>query len=339
MAFSAKQPFPPTACALSGCDPVPVSCEEIADYEGRYEYWEAATETAWVLRDASPRHEHPSSRLVALVNDIGKLRGTPIGMYGTADLQERRPDGARVFAARPDQMIYLECPDDLPHMIVVGTFPLPDVVFEVDLTTDIRDRKLDLYASWGVPELWVDVPDADMPGKRKRPGLTIYLMDNGGYRQSAESAAFPTWSAREIHTGLNEPWTSSFTVATLRRVGETMGRLVGTRPEDDPFVEAERRIGRLAGAREGKSAGLEEGRREGLEEGRREGLEESREALLQERLSTVERVLTVRNIPAAGQLGDWADQIAALPHEAVLDAAFESRDLTDFLRRLQRSQP
>ena len=329
----AEQPFRSRTCVLSGCRPVRLSCEEIADYEGRYEYWEAATETAWVLRDTSPRHEHPSSRLVALVSDIGKLRGKPVFMYGTADLQERGPDGARVYAAQPDQMIYLDRPDELPEVIVVGNFPLPDVVFEVDLTTDIRDRKLDLYASWGVPELWVDVPDADMPSKRKRPGLTIYLMDNGAYRESPESEAFPTWSAREIHKALNEPWTSSMTLAAMRRVGETMGRLAGTRPEDDPFVEAERRIGRLSGLREGKAAGLEEGRREGLEAGRREGLEEGREAALRERLSAVERLLTARNIRVAG-LDESADRIAALPLEAVLDAALESRSPDDFLHRL-----
>lgn len=322
MAHPAKRPVRSTTCTLRGCRPVPLSCEEIANYEGRYEYWEAATETAWVLRDTSPRHEHPSSRLVALVSDIGKMRGTPISMYGTADLQERTPDGARVYAAQPDQMIYLDCPDELPQVIIVGNFPLPDVVFEVDLTTDIRDRKLDLFASWGVPELWVEVPDAGMPSKRKRSGLTIYVIDNGTYRESPESDAFPTWSAREIHASLNEPWTSSITVASLRRVGEAMGRLTGTRPEDDPFVAAERRIGRREGLREGEAAGFEVGRREG------------REALFRERLATVERLLTARDIPVAGQLSECADRIAALPNEAVLDAALQSRDLADFLRRL-----
>lgn len=300
MASPATQPFRSTTYTLSGCRPVPLSCEEIADYEGRYEYWEAATELAWVLRDASPRHEHPRSRLVALVNDIAKMRGTPISMYGNADLQERKVDGTRLQAAQADELIYLDCRDQPPQVIVVGAFPLPDVVFEVDLTTDVRDRKLDLYASWGIPELWVEVPDASMPSKRKPSGLTIYVMDDGAYRQSAESEAFPTWSTREIHAALNEPWTSSITVATVRRVGETMGRLAGTRPEDDPFVDAEQRIGRL-----------------------------------RERLSTLEHILTARNIPVAGQLSEWADRIAALGHEAVLDAALESRDLADFLRRLK----
>ena len=308
---------------LSGCRPFPLSCHEIADYEGRYEYWDAATETAWELRDVSAMHEEPRSRLVELVKDIGKMRGQAISMYGTADLQERKTDGARVQAAQADELIYLDCPDHPPRVIVVGDYPLPDVVFEVDLTTDIRDRKLDVYASWGVPELWVEVPDASMPGKRKRQGLTIHVLEDGEYRQRAESEAFPTLSAREIHRALNEPWTSSFTVVTVRRVGEAMGRLTGTGPDDDPFLGAERRMSRHAGLREGR----EEGRRAGLEEGRREGLR-------RERLSTVERLLAARGIHVAGQLADAVDRIAAMPHEAMIKAALECRDLGDFVGRL-----
>ena len=152
---------------------------------------------------------------------------------------------------------------------------LPDVVFEVDLTTDIRDRKLDVYASWGVPELWVEVPDAPMAGKRKRPGLTIHVLEDGENTPCAESVALPTWSARQIHAALNEPYASAITVGTLRRVGEAMGRLAGTDPDNDPFLGAERSISRRAGWREGR------------EEGRRE-------RLVQERLSMIERLLATR---------------------------------------------
>ena len=307
-AQSVRQTRPQTTFALSGCRPVPLSCAEIADYDGRYEYWEADTELAWVLRDTSPNHEHPRTRLVELVKDIAKMRGTPIAMYGTADLQERDAHGARLRAAEADELIFLDCPEYLPEVFVVGAFRLPDVVFEVDLTTDIRDRKLELYASWGIPELWVEVPDAHMPNKRKRPGLTIHVFEDGRFRQRAESVAFPTWTASEIHTALNERFSSAITVGTLRRVGETMGRLVGTGPEDDPFLSAERHLSRLAGWREG---------------------------LLEERLSTVEGLLRARNIHVTGELNDAAGRIAAMPREAVLQAALESGDLDDFLRRLR----
>lgn len=309
------QSLEPTEFTLSGCEPVPLSCDEIADFEGRYEYWEAATETAWVLRDVSPSHEHPSVRLVALVQDIAKIRGTPIAMYGTADLQERDARGARVRAAQADQLIYLETPRSLPRVFVVDAFPLPDVVFEVDLTTDIRDRKLDVYAAWGVPELWVEVPDARMPSKRKRAGLTINVLTDGVYKPSAASVAFPTWSYREIHAALNEPYTSTTTVGTLRRVGGAMGRLVGTGPDNDPFLGAERNVSRLAGRKEGREDGIREG-------------------LLRERLSIVTSLLAARNIEVAGELNDAAVRLAEMPRDAVLQAALESSDVDDFLRRL-----
>jgi len=303
----------PADLALSGCEPIPLSCDEIGNYEGRYEYWEAATETAWVLRDVSPSHEHPSVRLVGLVQDIAKMRGTPIAMYGTADLQERDARGARVRAAQADQLIYLETPRSLPRVFVVDAFPLPDVVFEVDPTTDIRDRKLDVYAAWGVPELWVEVPDARMPSKRKRPGLTINVLTDGVYKPSAASVAFPTWSYREIHAALNEPYTSTTTVGTLRRVGEALGRLVGTGPDNDPFLGMERNISRRAGHKDGL-----------------------REGTLRERLSLVKGLLEARNVEVAGQLNDWADRLAEMTHDEVLQAALQSNDVGDFLGRLRR---
>jgi len=298
--------------SLSGCDPVPMSDDEIGCYEGRYEYWDADSELAWMVHDVSARHEEPSSRLVALVNDIAMIRGTPIAMYGNADLQERDAGGRRLRAVQADQLVYLARPEDPPPVIVVGSFPLPNVVFEVDLTTDVRERKLGLYESWGVPELWVEVPDADMPSKRQRPGLAIYVLVDGRYRTSAESVAFPTWSAPEIHRALNEPWMSTMTVATVQRVGEAMGRAVGTGPEDDPFLGAER----LAA------------RRKGLEAGRRAGL-------LEERLSTLEGLLAARNITVGGRLDGESERIAAMPRDAVLKAALESTDVDDFLRRVR----
>ena len=284
--------------ALSGCRPFPLSAAEMADYDGRYEYWEAGI--AWELRDVSPKHERPSVRLAELLGDIAKIRGTPIEMFRTADLQERGVGGTRIRAAQADELVYLDYHYAVPDVFVVRELPLPDVVFEVDLTTDIRDRKLDVYAAWGVPELWVEVPDADLPSKRKRPGLTIHLLEGGRFRQSAESVAFPTLTAHEIHAALNEPGTSAATVDTARRVGAIMGQRAGTGPDGDPFLRVERKISRRDG-----------------------------------RMSMLEGVLGARGIRATPRLQAEADRIDALPHDAVVAAALESTDLDDFLRRLR----
>ena len=209
---------------LSGCRPVPMSPDELARYSGRCEYWDADSGVAWTLPDITVGHARASILLVALIREIAKMRGNPIAIYGYA-LQEQDANGRRLCAAQADKLIYLDHPERPPGPIVVGHFPLPDVVFEVDVDTDVREHKLGLYESWGVPELWVEVPDEYTPDRRQRPGLTIRVLRDGHYQESGESEAFPTWSAREIHGAINEPWRSKMTEDELRRVGEAMGRL------------------------------------------------------------------------------------------------------------------
>ena len=123
----------------------------------------------------------------------------------------------------------------------MGTDALPNVVLEVDNTTDVRRNKLKRYESWGFPEVWVEVPDEPAPSRPAslRPGLTIYLRD-GGLRPAAASRAFPDWTAEEIHRALNEPELSAATTAVLRRVGRALGATDGTGPDDDPFLREER---------------------------------------------------------------------------------------------------
>ena len=51
-----------------GCRPIHLSREDIIDYEGRLEFWDAELETAWVMETTSPYHESPSQILAALVD-------------------------------------------------------------------------------------------------------------------------------------------------------------------------------------------------------------------------------------------------------------------------------
>ncbi len=304
----------PQPLSLTGCRPVPVTRAEIANYEGPVEYWDAETEIVWELFETSSYHEAPRGRLIEMVKDIAKMRGMPISVYGTTDLQERDADKRRSRIAQADETIYLDgTQGPIGPVIIVGKSPLPDVVFEVDLTTDIRDRKLELYACWGVRELWVEVPDARLPSKRKRPGLTIYTLNGKQYQQVAESTAFPTWRANEIHAGLNEPYSSSITVGVVRRVGRVMGEQSGTGPEDDPFLHEERRLSRL----------------EGRDEGRRQG-----------RVAMLKELLAARNVTVSTPLDRLADMIAGLPGQSLTQAALQCETEADFLDHIElvRSQ-
>ena len=76
-------------------------------------------------------------------------------------------------------------------MIVVNHFPLPDVVFETNVTNDVREHKLGLYESWGVltlppvrsasPIATPEPPWLNRPHNRPKHG------DNGALRLPSRS--------------------------------------------------------------------------------------------------------------------------------------------------------
>ena len=71
------------------------------------------------------------------------------------------PAASGSASCRPTRYCDLQPARTIPHGndIEVGTDALPDVVLEVDNTTDVRRGKLGLYESWGFREVWVEVPD------------------------------------------------------------------------------------------------------------------------------------------------------------------------------------
>ena len=239
--------------------------EEFELREERLELWDARAETAWVVRDfPSPTHERPGHKLPALVDRIAAVRGSPIECFGTMGLLQRGRAGAPRRVMQADQSVYLR-PDRavLPGVeaMVVGEHDPPDVVLEVDHTTDVRRGKLPQYEAWGFPELWVEVPDQAARSRPRRlvPGLTIYLLEQDGYRTVAESRAFPGWTAAEIHLAMNEPVLSAHTAAILERVGTAMGAAGGTGPDDDPLLRSQRRKAYNVGHAEGRARGFERG--------------------------------------------------------------------------------
>ena len=133
--------------------------------------------------------------------------------------------------------------------MVVGEHHYPDVVLEVDHTTDVRRRKLGLYEEWGFPELWVEVPEHYAASRPRGlfPGLRIYLPEGGGYRLGRAGRAFPGWIAEEIHLALNEEAESEATGEALRRVGRVLGEREGTVPGDTPWLRLECQESRAEG--------------------------------------------------------------------------------------------
>ena len=176
-----------------GCQAVRIRCEDIEDYDGRLEYWEARTETAMVVCEPTTvYHERPSQRLARLAERIAASRGSPIETFGAADLVRFKSGGKRKVLMQADQILYLHPLEvsGLGPWVDVDGDELPDVTVEVDYSTDARVRKLRLYEAWGFPEVWIDVPDER---SRPLPGLTIYVLEAGRYRTSSPSLS--GWTA------------------------------------------------------------------------------------------------------------------------------------------------
>ena len=184
-----------------GCESFRLPANEIEHYEGRLEFWNGDTETAWkVCEPTSIHHEQPSRLLVRMAERVASLRGSRIACFGSADLERVDATGRRHWLMQADEVLYLH-PDRVriegPGIDVEGD-PLPDVVLEVDHTTDVRRRKLGFYKASGFPEIWVLVP---WESSRRAPGLVIHVRRGDVYREEGESRAFPGWSAEEDSPG------------------------------------------------------------------------------------------------------------------------------------------
>ena len=291
--------------------------EALEDYDGRLEFWDGDTNIALEVREPpSPYHERPSQRLAALAERIAQVRGHPIQCFGTMDLVLPKPDGQPGRLMQADQSLYLH-PHRAnivgPKAMVVGENHYPDVVLEVDLTTDVRRHKLRLYEAWGFPELWVDVPEkAWRPRKPRR--TTIYLLDNGVLQEAEESRAFPGWRAEDIHVALNEEQLSEQTVATLERIGAVLGEQGGTGPDDDPLLRSQR----------------EQVRREA----RQAALKEAFAGELARRAAMVRWLMISRHLDVAADFPLREPGFADADPEQVIAAAASCRDEADFLARV-----
>ena len=308
------------ALRFPGCQPIPLTRDEFADYDDRIEYWDARTGTAWVVADKFGVHEGTSRRLPHLAERIASVRGTPIVSYGSVTLLVRDADGRAMRAMEADETLYLHPARAATPVksLIIGENDFPDVVLEVDHTTDVRPGKLILYEAWGFPELWVVVP----PGAtRRRPaGVTIQRLVNGRYRSARASGAFPGWTAKEIHAALAEPVSSAATYRVLERVGRTLGEREGTGPDDDP-------LSRVLGERK-LAEGVAQGRAEGVAQGRAEGR-------AQELAATVRSLLRAREKQVSDTFIERAPILVDAPRDAVTAAALVAADEADFWRRLR----
>ena len=306
-----------------GCSPFTLKREDLDTWDGRFEYWDGETETAWMVREpTTDTHERPSHRLAGLCQVIAAVRGSAIECLGAMDLVLRGAGGERRRILQADQSVYLHpARARLPQGagMVIGEHDFPDVVVEVDHTTDVRRGKLWLYEEWGFPEVWVEVPERGSPSRaaRRRPGLVIHRLEDGGYRPATESGVFPGWRAEEIHEAMNEDGRSVRTNAILERVGRALGAREGTGPDDDPLLHSLRSESRTEGRAEGRQKGWAEGRQEGRSE-------------------MVREMLSSRGLEVSETFPADVPGFAEAPGAAVVAAALACDSERDFHARMAR---
>jgi Uma2 family endonuclease len=309
-----------------GCESFHLPEGELEGYEGRLEFWDGYTETAWkVSEPTSIQHEGPSRRLARVTERIAALRGLPIASFGSSDLVQRDAAGRLRWLMQADEVLYLH-PERTRlrgPKIDVDADPLPDVVLEVDHSTDVRRRKLGIYQESGFPEVWVLVP---RESSLRAPGLTIHVHRDDAYREEAESRAFPGWKAEEVYRALTEDPLSAGAMRALERVALTMGEREGTKPEDDPFTRSLSLKAEARGDAKGYENGYENGYLRGREHGRKEALAENVVALLE-----------ARGIVATLDSEEDRALFDALSAEALMAAALACSGAADFRRRLRKA--
>ena len=305
---------PPRADDFPGCRQVRIPRDAIEDYDGRIEYWDARNEAAFIAEPTTTYHEYGAQRLARLIERIAMRRGSPIDVIGASDLVVRDTDGTRQRLLNADQVVYLHPAATRPHgkEIERSSDHLPDVVLEVDYSTDARRRKLGIYESWGFPEVWIEVPDASWSyrPRSRRSGVTIHVLEGGRYVEATSSRAFPGWTTEEIHRALNEPAVSATTVDVLRRVADALAAVAGTGPDDDPLLHRERA------------------------ESRAEGRAEERLDIVR---SAVPEAFAARALAITPALRTWLEEVDQAPDAAaIIRLAWECREADDFVRRARR---
>ena len=339
-AFSPPAELPLSELAFTGCTAVPMTYAQLRRYDGRLEVWDAESETAWMVREpTSPTHENPSHGLAGLVERIAAVRGSSIKCYGSMDLLMRDAHGEPRRIMQADQTVYLY-PRRAELLgasaMVVGRHNYPDVVLEVDHTTDVRRGKLKLYESWGFPELWVEVPEHRVASRPRGlvPGLTIHLLEGGVYRESPESLAFPGWRVEAIHEAMNETERSVRTNEMLEGLGRRLGSREGTGPDDDALMRSLRGQSRAEGLAEGehehkgRAEGEKRGRTKGLAEGRRKGQAEGRAGM-------VRQILLSRDLEVSEGFPSNVPGFGESPEAVLVDAALACDSERDFHARIR----
>jgi Uma2 family endonuclease len=148
------------------------------------------------IMSPSSEHERYNRAVAQIVEELAAELDVDIDSLGSTTF--RREDIDRGF--EPDSCFYVR---NAPRVrgkrrIDLAVDPPPDLVIEIDITNPSLD-KFPVLAHVGVPEVW------RFDGKR----LEIFELAEGGYRERAESIAFPILKADDLTSFIKDGETMS----------------------------------------------------------------------------------------------------------------------------------
>ncbi|NJL46314.1 MAG: Uma2 family endonuclease [Leptolyngbyaceae cyanobacterium SM2_5_2] len=129
-----------------------------------------------------PAHERPHRIIAYIVTAILDAQDRAWEDFGATTFKKPKRAGLE-----PDTCFYIQNAERARALMRMdmASDPPPDLAIEADVTSKTT---LDAYATLKVPEVWI----------YDNGKLAIYLLDNGDYRRSTESAVFPYLPVTEL---------------------------------------------------------------------------------------------------------------------------------------------
>ena len=154
----------------------------------------------------SSRHEEPNRTLALLVEVLAEEMNIDLRRFGSTTF--RRQDLQKGF--EPDSCFYIQNAQAVRGKAEVdlASDPPPDLIIEVDITSESLDR-LPIFAAVGVPELW----------HSDGASVSLFRLEGGEYKITSHSLAFPHLSD-EVATRFLADSRDVPSTAWLRRVRE-----------------------------------------------------------------------------------------------------------------------
>jgi Uma2 family endonuclease len=154
----------------------------------------------------SSRHEKPNRTLALLVEVIAEELGLDIERLGSTTF--KREDLLKGF--EPDSCFYIQRADEIEgkDKVDLAVDPPPDLVIEIDITSDSLDR-FPIFAAVGVPEVW----------RFDGTHVEISRLEEGNYVKVDRSISLSVLTGDVATRFLEESKTEKSTV-WLRRVRE-----------------------------------------------------------------------------------------------------------------------